>query len=169
MRKEIQTHLLSGWFKIYFILCNIKRDWCLLTESATPSVLNSSSSLIINCPALTLRDPRRWAHKSTAWTSWSLLDVIAEESRLNKTLCIFEMMMFSGSSGSSARSGSKPSRSMCSAITQIRRAQTLGVFTCQMVGQINIINKHLPSRWLVKFISLISKHIDNNIYKQVGN
>jgi hypothetical protein len=45
-------------------------------------------------------------------------------------LWIFDIIMFSGSSGSSARSGSKPSRFMCSAIAQIRRAHILGVFTC---------------------------------------
>lgn len=124
------AHLLSGWFWTYLILCNIIRHWCLLTESANPLFLNSSSSLVSNWPALRLRDPNRWALKRTAWTSWSLFDVFADESILNKTLWIFDIIMFKVSSGSSARSGSRPSRFMCSAIAQIRRANTLGLLTC---------------------------------------
>jgi hypothetical protein len=62
-----------------------------------------------------------------------------DESTLNKTLWIFEITMFSGSSGSSASSGSNPSpvRSMCSEIAQIRRAHILGVFTCQIDRGVN--------------------------------
>lgn len=126
------THLFSGWLEAYLILCKIKRHWCLLTESAKVLFLNSSSSFVSNCPARGLRDPNLWADIRTAWTSWSLFDVFADESTLKRTLWIFDMMMFKGSSGSSARSGSKPSKSMCSAIAQIRRANILGVFTCQM-------------------------------------
>lgn len=126
------AHLLSRWLEAYLILCNIKRHWCLLTESEKVLLLNSSSSLVSNCPALGCRDPNRWAHKRTAWTSWILFVESADESMLNKTLRIFVIMMLSGSSGSSARSGSNPSRSMCSAIAHIRRADILGVFTCQM-------------------------------------
>lgn len=124
------SHLLSWWLEAYLILCNIKRHWCLLTESAKALFLNSSSSLLSICPALGWRDPSRWADIRTACTSWTLFVVSAVESTLNRTLWIFDIMTLRGSSGSSARSGSNPSISMCSAIAQIRRANILGVFTC---------------------------------------
>ena len=127
------TDLLSELFEAYLILCRIKRHWCLLTESAKPLLRNSSSSLVNSWPALGCRDPNRWAHKSTAWTSWSLFVVSAAESTLNKTLWMFVMMIFNGSSGSSARRGSNPSRLICSEIAQRRRALILGVFTCRVV------------------------------------
>lgn len=45
---------------------------------------------------------------------------------------MFDTIMFNASSGSSARRGSKPSKSMCSDMAQIRRATTLGVLICRM-------------------------------------
>lgn len=131
-RTEVTPYLLSGYRVAYFILCSIKRHWCLLTESADPLFRKSSSSLLSNWPALEFRDPNLWALRRTAWTSCSLFVVMEDESMLSKTLWILVTIMFNGSSGSSAKRGSKPSRSICSARAQMRRADILGVFTYKM-------------------------------------